>query len=135
MTFDAKTQQVRLIAHKIFQPSPNCPLDFEQAIEGTLLDLKKRFYIKRILYDPWQMAATAQRMLRAQLPIEEFPQTQPNLTAASQNLYELIQGQNLHVYADGGPMRSIRHLKGCCSRDPARISHRQRKTDRTKLTS
>ncbi len=107
VTFDAKTQQVRLVAHKTFQPSPDVPLDFEQAIEGTLLDLKKRFYIKRILYDPWQMQATAQRMLRAHLPIEEFPQTQPNLTAASQNLYELIQGQNLHCYEDATMRLSI----------------------------
>ena len=46
------------------------------------------------------MAATAQRPLRAGLPMEEFPQTSPNLTSASQNLFELIQGQNLHCYVD-----------------------------------
>jgi hypothetical protein len=32
--------------------------------------------------------------------IEEFPQTSANLTAASQNLFELISGRNLVVYPD-----------------------------------
>ena len=30
--------------------------------------------------------------------MEEYPQSVPNLTEASQNLYELIQGRNLVVY-------------------------------------
>jgi hypothetical protein len=33
----------------------------------------------------------AQRLVRLGLKIEEFPQSSPNLTAASQNLFELIQ--------------------------------------------
>jgi phage terminase large subunit-like protein len=104
VTFDVKTQRVRLVAHKVFQPSPEIPLDFETCIEGTLLDFQKRFDLRKVLYDPYQMASTAARMRAQQLPIEEFPQTVPNLTAASQNLYELIVGQNLHVYPDA-PMR------------------------------
>jgi phage terminase large subunit-like protein len=100
VTFARKTQQVLLVSHKVFQPSPDCPLDFEAAVEGTLLDLKKRFRVRAVLYDPWQMQASAQRLTRAGLPIEEFPQSSPNLTAASQNLYELITGNNLVVYPD-----------------------------------
>jgi hypothetical protein len=53
------------------------------------------------------MAATAQRLQRAGLPLEEFPQTVPNLTAASQNLYELIQGQNLAIYPDAAMRLAI----------------------------
>ena len=34
--------------------------------------------------------------------IEEFPQSPSNLTSASQNLFELIQGQNLLAYSDAG---------------------------------
>ena len=98
--FDQTTQQVRLVNHKIFQPSPDQPLDFEEKIEGTIFDWQRRYDIKQILFDPWQMQSTSQRLLRAGLPIEKFDQTVPNLTSASQNLYELIQGQNLHCYAD-----------------------------------
>ena len=44
------------------------------------------------------MVATAQRLAKAGVKVEEFPQTVPNLTAASQQLFELIQGQALVCY-------------------------------------
>ena len=56
--------------------------------------------MREVRYDPFQMAATAQRLTRAGLNMVEFNQTIPNLTTASQNLYELIKGQNLIVYED-----------------------------------
>ena len=37
---------------------------------------------------------------RAGVPVQEFSQSPANLTAASQNLFDLIQGGNLVVYAD-----------------------------------
>ena len=46
------------------------------------------------------MQATAQRLTRFGVKVEEFPQSPANLTTASQNLYELIQGQGLVVYPD-----------------------------------
>jgi phage terminase large subunit-like protein len=39
--------------------------------------------------------------------VEEFPQTPANLTAASQNLFELIQGGNLAVYPDAAMRLAI----------------------------
>ena len=104
VNWDHDAQKVRLVTHRVFQPTANEPLDFEVAIENTLTDLGQRFRVRKILFDPWQMQATAQRLTRAGLPIEEFPQSSPNLTAASQNLYELISGRNLVVYPDA-PMR------------------------------
>ena len=53
------------------------------------------------------MAASAQRLIAAGLPMEEFPQSLPNLTAASQNLYELIQSGGLVVYPDPGMRLAI----------------------------
>jgi phage terminase large subunit-like protein len=52
-TWDRKAQQVRLIFHRVFQPSPDEPLDFEQTIERTVLDLRERFLLKKCLYDPY----------------------------------------------------------------------------------
>jgi phage terminase large subunit-like protein len=105
--WDQAAQQVRLVTHVVFQPSPDDPLDFESTIERSLLDLHKRFSIRQILFDPWQMQATAQRLTRAGLPIVEFPQSSPNLTSASQNLYELIEGQNIVAYPDAGMRLAI----------------------------
>jgi phage terminase large subunit-like protein len=102
VTWDQKCQQVRVVTHRVFQPSPEEPLDFEATIERFLLDLNSRFSLRQVLFDPWQLLAPAQRLTRAGLRMEEFPQTPANLTAASQNLYELIDGQNLVVYPDEG---------------------------------
>jgi phage terminase large subunit-like protein len=46
------------------------------------------------------MAAVAQRLAKAHVPIEEYPQTVPNLTAATQNLFDLIQARSLALYPD-----------------------------------
>jgi phage terminase large subunit-like protein len=99
-TFDKNTQMVRLLNHRVFQPSPEQPLDFELTIESYLLDLKRRFQLRLVRYDPYQMVATAQRLAKAGVPIEEFPQSSPNLTAASQNLFDLIESRALVLYPD-----------------------------------
>ncbi len=100
--WDDRAKKVRLVAHRVFQPSAAEPLDFEVAIENTVRDFAKRFHVMQVRFDPWQMQATAQRLAREGIKIEEFPQSVPNLTTASQNLYELIQGQNIVVYPDAG---------------------------------
>ena len=100
VTWDQKAQKVRLATHRVFQPSEDEPLDFEATVESTLLDLHKRFWLRKVLFDPWQMQATAQRLTRARVALEEFPQSPGNLTTASQNLFELIEGQNLVAYPD-----------------------------------
>jgi Phage Terminase len=97
-TWDKKAQVVRLIFHRIYRPSPDDPINFEATVEQTILDLRKRFRLRKCLYDPFQMAASAQRLARAGVNMEEFPQSAPNLTQASQNLYELLQGRALHLY-------------------------------------
>jgi phage terminase large subunit-like protein len=99
-TFEEATQRVRLVFHRVFQPTPQEPLDFEAAIEGTLLDLDRRFRVIKVLFDPWQLFSTAQRLRGKGMTIEEFPQSPSNLTIASQNLYELIEGRNLALYPD-----------------------------------
>jgi phage terminase large subunit-like protein len=93
-------KRVRLVMHRIFQPTPDAPLDFEATIEATLVDLSHRFAVRKVLFDPYQMLAVAQRLQKRGLPIMEFPQSSPNLTIASQNLYELIESHGLVLYPD-----------------------------------
>jgi phage terminase large subunit-like protein len=100
VTWDRASKQVRLIFHRVFQPTPDEPLQFEATIEATLKELSHRFQFQKIMFDPWQMMAVAQRLTASGLPVEEFPQTAGNLTAASQNLYDLIEGGNLVLYPD-----------------------------------
>jgi len=99
-TFDQAAKKVRLVWHRVFQPSVADPLDFEQTVEKTLLELKRRFWLREVRYDPYAMQASAQRLVAQGVPMLEFPQSVPNLTEASTNLYELLKGRNLAVYAD-----------------------------------
>ena len=100
------------------------PIDFETAIEATLLDLAPAlcdaagFCSIRGRWRRWRSGCA-----KRGLPIEEFPQTAANLTEASQNLFELINGRNImHVsrcrHAPGGLARRRR-------RDLARLADRQ----------
>ena len=99
-TFDQAARKVRLVWHRIFQPSPSDPLDFEATIEKTLGDMRRRFNVREVRYDPYQLVAVAQRLSAAGLPMIEFPQTVANLTEASTNLYDVVKGRNLIVYPD-----------------------------------
>jgi phage terminase large subunit-like protein len=63
--------------------------------------------LRKVYFDPFQMVAVAQRLARAHVRIEEYPQTIPNLTAATQNLYDLIQSRALVLYPDAAMRLSI----------------------------
>ncbi len=69
-------------------------------MESTLLELRDRFSVREVRFDPYQMVATAQRLTQAGVPMVEFAQSVPNLTEASNNLYETIKGGNLLAYCD-----------------------------------
>ena len=99
-TWEGQCDRVRLVRHKIIQPSPENPLDFENEVEGELLDLQKKFHVQRVLFDPYQMQATAQRLRKKGLNIEEYAQSPGNLTAASQGLFDLISAGRLVMYPD-----------------------------------
>jgi hypothetical protein len=92
--------KVRLVNHRIFTPAPDRPLDLEETLEAAVLDYDRRFALREARYDPWQMARSAQALVKAGVPMKEFPQTVPNLTAATSNLFELLKGGNLLAYAD-----------------------------------
>jgi phage terminase large subunit-like protein len=97
-TWSQQYQRIELVAHRIFQPTPERPIDFEVEIEASLLEWARSFNLRQVLYDPYQMASTAQRMIRANVPMVEFPQTVGNLTDASSNLYQKIKNRNFAAY-------------------------------------
>jgi phage terminase large subunit-like protein len=99
-TFDHALNKIRLVCHRVFQPTQTDHLDFEATIEATLLEWAGRFDVREVRFDPYQMQAVAQRLTGRGVPMVEFPQSMPNLTDASTNLYEAIKGQNLIVYPD-----------------------------------
>jgi phage terminase large subunit-like protein len=107
VTWDKELKKVRLVHHRVFQPSADSPLDFENTVEATIKDLRKRFLLREVRFDPYQMQAVAQRLQRDGVRMVEFAQSVPNLTEASTNLYELIKGRNLLVYPDDNMRLSL----------------------------
>lgn len=99
-TYDSDQKKVRLVAHRIFVPTRSENIDFESMIEKTVMELRERFRVRAVYFDPYQMQASAQRLRRAGINMIEYPQTVPNLTECSSNLYDLIKAQNLIVYKD-----------------------------------
>jgi hypothetical protein len=107
--YDQHAKCVRLVAHKVFVPTPGDPIDFEATIERRLRQWHERFRLQQVLYDPFQMAAVAQRLAQEGIPIEEYPMTVPNLTAATSNLFDLISARQLVLYPDAGMRTAITH--------------------------
>jgi phage terminase large subunit-like protein len=93
-------RRLRLVTHRIFQPSVREPLDFEATVEATLREWRQRFRLRLVRYDPYQLQAVAQRLAREGVPLQEWPQSVPNLTASGTALYEAVKGRTLRVYPD-----------------------------------
>ena len=74
-TWDEELREVVVVWHRIWQPSPSEPLDFEATVEEAVRDLMGRFRVKAVRFDPYQMQATAQRLSREGVPMAEFPQS------------------------------------------------------------
>lgn len=89
---------LRLSSHRIWQPTPKDPLDIENTIEAYLLELRARGGLARVVCDPYQLHRSISTLKAAGMPIEEYPQTVPNLTAAGQSLFDLLNGQNIRMY-------------------------------------
>ena len=106
-TFDKKSQVVRLVQHRVFTPSPDDPINFEVTVEATILDWRKRYHLRKVWFDPFQMVSVAQRLAKAHIQIEEFPQSVPNLTACTQNLFDLVQARTLALYPDAQMRLSV----------------------------
>jgi hypothetical protein len=90
---------VRLCFHKIFEPTPGNPINFAE-VEQCLRDLKKRYPLLTIVYDESQLAFMMQRLASAGFKTEEFVQNPQNLSALTQNLYDLVRYERLIVYPD-----------------------------------
>jgi len=106
------SQRVRLVNHKIFQPSPDDPLNFEATIERTVLQWAAKYRIAGAVYDPYQRLSTSQRLSTAGITMMPYDQTVPALVEASSNLYEILKAGNLRAYPDEDLRKAIGHAVG-----------------------
>jgi phage terminase large subunit-like protein len=98
-TWDRSCNKARHVWHRIWKPSREHPVPYAD-VEATILELRERFMLRQVIFDPYNLTDMAQRLKGAGIHVEKFDQNIPNLTRASQNLYELFRGRNLILYPD-----------------------------------
>lgn len=94
------SDQLVLADYKIWKPLPGQPINLEASVEFYLRRAysNPNAHIEKILVDPYQMARSVQTLQAACLPIEEYNQTQGNLTEATEALYSAFINRNLRLY-------------------------------------
>ena len=114
--------QVCLAKHRIWTPIKGETLDLGATIGNFLRELHQNFNLASVHYDPWQMADLSMRLERDGLPMQEYPQSSPNLTAMSQNLFELIEHNSISLYASSQLRKHATHATAVESTRGWRIS-------------
>jgi len=97
-SWEKEIGKVRLLWHRAIQPSRDNPINFEVDIADTLRELRRRYDVRSVLFDPYQLESLSQRLLRENVPMERFDQTLPHLTECANHLYTLVRGRGLMVY-------------------------------------
>ncbi len=92
--------KAKLGPKRFWQPSVADPLDLEDTMESYLLELYKGFHLLRVNFDPFQFHRSAMTLAKKGLPMQEYPQTIPNLTEMGQGLYDLVKGGGIVFYPD-----------------------------------
>ena len=113
----ADSDILELIDHEVFIPDGEGPLDLEATVENALKRWGGEYSIIVCVYDPWQFSRSAQTLSAEGLPMLEFNQTSANVTAYSQNLYQLVRNKRLKVY----PSEEVKtHLLNCEAKESPR---------------
>jgi phage terminase large subunit-like protein len=94
------SDQLVLADYKIWKPSPGQPINLEASVEFYLRRIYNHpgVFVTRILVDPFQMARSVQTLQSAGLPVEEYNQTQGNLTEATEALYSVLTTRGIRLY-------------------------------------
>lgn len=95
--YDSKRSKVGLLLHRIWTPTKEAQIDLD-AVENYLLELYNKFTVASIVYDPKHLMQMMYRLKQRGLPVKPFQQTVPNMTAASQLLFDLFKNRNIEMY-------------------------------------
>ena len=98
--YEEHSDRLVLADYKIWNPMPGQPINLEASVEFYLMRIYNQHgtEIVKILVDPYQMARSVQTLVAAGLPVEEYNQTQGNLTEATEALYSVLTTKGIRLY-------------------------------------
>lgn len=91
--------KIRLVGYRIWKPTKRKKMNLE-VVAQYLRELNSGYLLRKAFFDPFQLHQTMLTLKSEGLPVEELPQSQNNVIAYSQLLYELIHYQNLELFED-----------------------------------
>jgi len=92
-------ESIRLVAHRIFTPTGDeGDLDLRETVLPFLKELRGRYQLGKILYDPYNLSTLAQMGREAGLRMEEQPQTPGNQTVFTGVFLDQVRSRGLRVY-------------------------------------
>jgi phage terminase large subunit-like protein len=98
--YDYERGKVGLAFHRIWEsPKGDERMDLS-VIKDYILEMQRMCTISAVVYDPTQLHQVMTELHKKGVPVVEFTQTTTNMTAATQNLYDLIMSGNFEAYAD-----------------------------------
>lgn len=89
-----------MLFHKVWTPKAGTDFDMEATIEEYILEMRRKFNIVSIIYDPRDMHQTMTRLRSMGLPCNEYIQNVENMVRASQAFYDALKYDNIEAYPD-----------------------------------
>jgi phage terminase large subunit-like protein len=82
--------------------------DLWETVGEYVLGLSKILNIELVVYDPTQMHQVATMLAKEGITIQEYEQTVPNMKAASQSLYDVLQTNSFVTFEDDRARQQIK---------------------------
>lgn len=98
--YDSARGKVGVAFHRVWKPVTGEWFDLDKTVGNFVTEISRKFTIASVVYDPTQLHQTMTTLRNRGLPVREFPQSVPSMTAASQLLYDLFRNHNVETYPD-----------------------------------
>ena len=128
--YDRNTDKLVVAGHRIWQPQPGQILDLGSTLEFFIRGLSQRAMIVKLLYDPSQAQRSMQMLREMWIDVEELPQTQNNLSVATQSLYDCLINRQLRIY----PNQELRaHVLNASTKETERFFRLTKENQKCKI--
>ena len=92
------TDNLEVAGHRIWQPRQGEMVDLGAGLEFFIRGLSQRAEIVKLLYDPSQAQRSMAMLREMYIDVEELPQTESNLTQATECLYDFLINRRIRIY-------------------------------------